>query len=406
MASVDNPTLASAMVPEREVTRRSQAPEPPAEDTNKRKRQVMVATLLDVLLSRRHETRLNGVHKFPALVLVVLNEVRYTVPKPGNTIQTPHDTRVEWRRRYPYVIAERLTEKYGDPEMGVTALHWLTSLAGIEDAEYGPVWEQCRCTEADLYQALLFPVVPNEYGAIRARLGHIERMRGLNLAGMADRSRALVRERLGADSQKTAILSRRIDGAVAAFRGTDHEDRIAAAVEQLYEGIVTGIERAEMQMAVLISEMDSASRSKPGKDKPDEGDRKLFHLMGQPLPQISMNVRQSGGSRQETLLERLGYGSDDATLEDMKECLFCAERIKAKAVRCRFCGSNLDDAPPTSPEPEAAKNKGGRPRKPEPQAPAANALDALANSASESEDDELRQVREHMESNMKIEPEA
>lgn len=295
--------------------------------------QGMWAPGLDVALSPRHEGRWCGIGVFPAGTLVHITRFQYFQPRnnrAGITRFTNDRQRSERHWRQPGVIARSLDTKFSDADIsGVSYVQWLHDLAGIEDdPQTSQSYAMYGVTLFGCFQALTLPVVPNESGALHARLGHLQSLVGLSLADVANRCQRLVRDLL--PQEYRAPILKEIDGAHNVIVGSEYETRLYSVIGKMVEGCETTLERLTNHTGICLSEMDKASRDKPGKATADQGDRKVFFLLGQPVPQLSRNVFQNGAQATST-------GAPQAT-GMFKECVECAESIRIAARKCRYCG--------------------------------------------------------------------
>lgn len=335
MSTNPNPAITDAILPNRKV-RNGQDVRQSEMDRSDFLTQAMWAPGLDVQLSSRHQGRWCGITVFPAATIVQILPFQYFQPRHnrgGITQFTSVHQRSERHWRQPGVIARSLDLQFSDADIsGVSYVQWLHELTDIEDnPQTSPSFAMYGVTLFQCFQSLTLPIVPNAPGALFARLRHLQSLRGLSLADVSEKCQQLVRASLPQEYWKSLLAE--IEGAHNAIVGSEYEGTLFNLIGTMITGCETTLERLTSHSSMMLAEMDKASRDKPGKASADGGDRKVFFLLGQAVPQLSRNVYQDGGQRTQT--REVGETQPAGMF---KECAACSENIKINARKCRYCG--------------------------------------------------------------------
>lgn len=326
--------------PQRKVRRRNPDPAMHANDRDK-ERQVMYAPGLDVIQSQRHDVKYHGINAFPACTLVLIEKHGYYRPRNDRehlTVFSPSGARSRLEFREPGVIARRLDEKHSSEDhSGPAYLRWIKPLANVEDDErprseggISVLYEDFGLTQLACLQLLSMPIVPTMYGAIYSRIDFLKSLENKPIQQTAKLAIDYVAANVK-DDRVATVTVRDIETALAAFVGTENEMLLRRCITEMRQATEVSKNRLTNARIALISEMDSNSRNKAGKPAPDDGDKKICHLLGEPLPQVTRNVRE----------EQRPTAGGTVVVDDLaeyKRCFACDERIRVRAKKCKECG--------------------------------------------------------------------
>lgn len=339
--------------------RRQQTPIDLASSRDK-ENHVMWAPGLPVKLSQRHEAVHVGVTEFPAGTLVLLEEHTYPTPLQNRAnlmVRSGPAERAGKHSRQPGVIARRLVENYGAERFGGTSvLHLIEAFIGAEDDSPDPIdrsrpvsklFERFGVTTLRALQLMTLPAIPTGYGSLLARYNHLLGLSGRPLEDKHAANLALLENLVAKrDAQLFRRLELELHASYDAFRSTPAlEDQLNAGIDEMVDGLRDCQIRLESHANTVIAEMDSRSRSEPGKPTTDAHDRKVYMLLGSPVPQLARNVHL--GASQTVGAPTVGQPMSAPGTQ--KECIACAEWIMVKAKKCRYCGETQPVVAPANP---------------------------------------------------------
>lgn len=323
---------------------------------------VMWAPGLPVKLSPRHEAVHVGVTEFPAGTLILLEEHTYPTPLQNRAnlmVRSSAAERSGKHVRLPGVIARRLVENYGAERFGGTSvLQSIDAFIGAEDnypdssdksRPISKLYDRFGVTFLRALQMMTFPAIPAGYGALLARYNHLVGLVGQPLEEKHAANLALL-ENLVAKRDPDAFrrLELELHASFDALRSNPAlEDKLNAGIDEMVDGLRDCQIRLEGHANTIIAEMDSRSRSEPGKPTTDAHDRKVYTLLGSPVPQLARNVHL--GSSPTAAAGAPTIGQQLPAAGSQKECVACAEWIMAKAKKCRYCGEAQPVLQPSNP---------------------------------------------------------
>jgi hypothetical protein len=219
-------------------------------------------------------------------------------------------------------ISLRILEDYGHGQLGPTGVGELTPLQG----KMSPI--------VRAHQLLTFPVIPPRIVDIHA---HLQELLSLTqLREFRDRAFEIARARGWKPGQLKSIEKAiQVLTEAGAASSSSYTASLRQVVKQMMRITEEGISYAHLQYDHLVECLEKAAAGQPvGKLYASSVDRAICHQIGRKVPRIT---KRTDLGADEVAVAAPARRAEPEETPEMKNCLFCDEWIRIKAVFCKHC---------------------------------------------------------------------